>query len=219
MLSHDESKHCTKVLRKAVGDIIYSTDGKGGKYELRITSVEKGQCQFEIIDKEILKTRDYYIHIAIAPTKSNDRMEWFVEKSTELGIDEITFLLTEHSERPRIKLDRLKRIAISAMKQCKEYYLPKINELVPFKEFIESDQAQQKFIAHVHPEEPSTNLNKLVQPGKHYSMLIGPEGDFSQQEIQLAIDKNYLPVSLGPKVLRTETAGIAACHIMNLNNY
>lgn len=218
-LSKEESKHCTKVLRKGVGDKIHSTDGNGGFYTLQIVSMDRGECQLSIKEKLQQDPKDFRIHIAIAPTKNSDRIELFVEKATEFGIDEITFLATSRTERPRLKLDRIERIAISAMKQSKEYFLPKINPMVPFNDFVDNHEDKNKYVAHVNLEGDTLDVTKLAPKSSSYTVLIGPEGDFSEDEIKHAFNKNYEPISLGPKILRTETAGIAVCHSLNLINY
>jgi 16S rRNA (uracil1498-N3)-methyltransferase len=216
-LDADESRHCSKVLRKKVGDHITVTDGCGVFYKVQLEKVDSKQCSFSIIDTTQESERNFSIHIAVALTKKIDRIEWFVEKSTELGINEISFIQCEHSERVHTKTERIERVAISAMKQSLKASLPKINPLKRFKDFILSQVAGDKFIAYVDNSNPH-HLKDLVKPALSYCVLIGPEGDFSPEELQFAIDHGYLKVSLGKSRLRTETAALAACHTLNLLN-
>ena len=216
-LDADESRHCTKVLRKKEGDHITVTDGKGVFYEVKLQKVDSKQCSFTIINSTPELKRNFSIHIAVAPTKNIDRIEWFVEKSTELGIDEISFIQCEHSERVHIKPERIERVAISAMKQSLKASLPKIYPLKKFKDFINDQSSGDKFIAYVDATNPH-HLKDLAKPVSSYSVLIGPEGDFSPGELKLAIDHGFLKVSLGSSRLRTETAALVACHTLNLLN-
>ena len=217
-LDEIESRHCVKVLRLKAGDSIQLTDGKGFFYTAEITNDNPKSCQLQITskDKEIF-TRNYYLHIAIAPTKNIDRFEWFLEKATEIGIDEITPLITENSERKQIKPERLVKIIVSAMKQSLKASLPKLNELVTFEKFMKNSDHNQKFIAHCYEKEKPALFPSLSEKGK-YTILIGPEGDFSMDEVELAIKSDYKPISLGNARLRTETAGIVACHTASLKN-
>lgn len=217
-LDAEESRHCVKVLRKQAGHTIHLTDGKGSFYTARIVRADPRQCTFEIIDQTTAIKKDYHIHIAIAPTKNLDRTEWFVEKAVELGVDEISFVICENSERKDLKLDRMERKAISALKQSLKARLPTLYPVVPFPQFLEKSAMEEKYIAYVALENPSPSLKSLLQPNRSYGVLIGPEGDFSQEEIALALQKGFQPVSLGQSRLRTETAGIAACVLLNLFN-
>jgi 16S rRNA (uracil1498-N3)-methyltransferase len=217
-LSEEESMHCVKVLRMKEKDTINIVDGKGGFYTAEIVKADPKKCLFEIT--EITKnfgSRNYQIHIAIAPTKNSDRTEWFLEKSVEFGVDEISFIKTEHSERKHINPERLKKIAVSAMKQSVKAYLPVINELITFKEFMTHTNEGQKFVAHLEAGVKKHLKDEAIAKEK-YCILIGPEGDFSPSEIELAMKNKFIPVTLGLSRLRTETAGIAACHILNLIN-
>lgn len=218
VLTEQESKHCIRVLRLNINDQINLIDGKGGFFTARIVKSDTKHCQVEIIDK-IAKygCRSTPIHIAIAPTKNIDRFEWFLEKVTEIGISEITPLLCEHSERKEIKPDRLEKVIISAMKQSYKAYLPHLNAMTKFDDFIKHIKEEQKFIAHCEDDQKTPLKNAIIQ-GKSEVILIGPEGDFSIEEIALAKQNNLIPVSLGPSRLRTETAGIVACHTINLMN-
>jgi 16S rRNA (uracil1498-N3)-methyltransferase len=215
-LDAEESRHAVKVLRMVKGDALHLTDGRGFFYTAQITDADAKKCSFEIIEKKQSAKRGYQIHIAIAPTKNADRIEWFVEKATEIGIDEISFMLCKNSERKNINLERIEKIAISAMKQSGQAWLPKISAIVPFKEILKHN-ASQKFIAFV--DEKNTNhLKSMAKSNGNYLVLIGPEGDFSQEELNLALENNFKKVSLGSNRLRTETAGLAACQILNLIN-
>jgi len=217
-LDETESKHCTRVLRLTNHDIIHLIDGKGGFFKAQIIDPNPKRCVVEIIEsKKEFGKRNHYLHIAIAPTKNMDRFEWFVEKATEIGIDEITPLLCEHSERKVVKTDRLEKIAISAMKQSLKAYKPIINELTNIFDLVNKDFNGEKFIAHC--EENHKNLLKSTYTkDKGTLILIGPEGDFSSEEIKIALNNQFTEISLGESRLRTETAGIVACHTINLIN-
>jgi 16S rRNA (uracil1498-N3)-methyltransferase len=212
-----ESKHSAKVLRKKNGDQIQITDGKGFLYRAIITSSDVQQCSFEIQEKIESPVRQYRIHIAIAPTKNPDRLEWFVEKSVELGVDQITLIECDHSERSHLKYERLEKLAISAMKQSLKFLLPSISGPVKLSDVIVNANETEKFIAYVDPEN-SIHLKDVAASNTSYIVLIGPEGDFSKNELALAQQNHFKKVSLGPSRLRTETAGLAACHILNLVN-
>jgi 16S rRNA (uracil1498-N3)-methyltransferase len=216
-LDPDESRHAVKVLRKKHGDKLHLTDGKGIFYEATITNPDAHKCAFNINKAEAEPKRNFVIHIAISPTKNADRIEWFIEKSVEFGIDQITLLECDHTERQHIKVERLEKMAISAMKQSLNAKLPLIHPLTSFKNLIISSDESEKYIAHVDSENKS-HLKNLVKPGTSYVVLIGPEGDFSDEELALSETRGFKKVSLGPSRLRTETAGVAACHILNLAN-
>lgn len=213
-LSEIESKHCVRVLRKKDGDAINVTDGKGNLYECVITEAHQKRCSFEIKNTIVQKKLAPNLHIAIAPTKNIDRFEFFLEKATEIGITEITPLKSFHSERKNIKLDRLEKIVVSACKQSKNFHFPKLNDLTSIKEVLQSNE-KQKLIAHCE-EKDKTEL-KSLQFQEETLILIGPEGDFSSEEIQNALKAGFQPISLGESRLRTETAGIVACTTVNLN--
>ena len=216
-LDADESRHVVKVLRKKKDDRITITDGKGFFYEALINHPDPRQCTF-VINKKIQEPRkNFTIHIAISPTKNADRIEWFVEKAVEFGIDEITLLECDHTERQHVKIDRLEKMAISAMKQSLKAKLPTIHSLTSFRDLTQDSEAVEKYIAHVDSENPN-QLKNLVARGSSYLVLIGPEGDFSREELTLAEHLGFKKISLGPSRLRTETAGLAACHILNLAN-
>lgn len=216
-LDPEESKHCTKVLRKKSGDLIDITDGKGFFYKASIIDPDPTKCTFHIEQTTPEPSRNFHLHIAISPTKNPDRTEWFVEKAIEIGIDEITFVDCEHTERARIKPERIIKIAVSAMKQSLKASFPAIHELTPFDEFLTNNNSTEKFIAFVDEHNP-LHLMQVASSGKRSMILIGPEGDFSGRELSLAINAGYQKVSLGQSRLRTETAGLAACHIINLIN-
>lgn len=213
----EESKHIIKVLRKRGGDIIHITNGKGYLFHSEITLESEKKCEVRIIKIDAFEARKYNLHIAIAPTKMNDRLELFLEKATEIGIDEISLILCDHSERKTFKIDRAEKIIQAAMKQSNQFYLPKINEPISFNEFITKETDSLKFIAHCEEDKKDLFKNGF-QPNQNILILIGPEGDFSTKEITLALKNNFIPVSLGNTRLRTETAGIVACHTVALIN-
>lgn len=216
----EESRHIVRVLRKKTGDILFVTDGKGQLFELAITIPNDKKCVAVI--KSVKKqafSRAYKIHVAIAPTKSNDRLEWFLEKATELGIDEITPIICQQSERKIIKKPRLEKILIAAMKQSLQFTLPKLNDAISFAEFIKKPYDDvQKYIAHCEDDDNKQTLKNLVKPQENALILIGPEGDFSPKEISQAFEANYKPISLGNTRLRTETAGIHAVAMVHFVN-
>ncbi len=211
ILNEEESLHCVKVLRHKVGDTIQVIDGKGTRAIGTIEAAHAKQCAVSLTSKETVeKDRNYTLHIAIAPTKNIERIEWFVEKAVEIGIDEISFIKSKNSERTVIKDDRTRKVAESAVKQSQQAYIPKLNSLTELKEFIKTNTAADvKLIAHCE-NEVKKNIKDYIVPGKSFSILIGPEGDFTKDEIQLALQAGYIPVSLGNSRLRTETAGLYA---------
>jgi 16S rRNA (uracil1498-N3)-methyltransferase len=213
----DESKHIVKVLRKSVGDILHITNGNGWLFDAKINSADIKKCQANISNAQKQPKRNYSLHLAVAPTKLNDRFEWFLEKATEIGIDTITPILCDHSERKVIKLDRFEKIVQSAMKQSLQCYLPVINELTPFNSFITQDFKGDHFIAHCEETERKS-LKTELKPNKAITILIGPEGDFSVKEIEMALQQNFIPVTLGNTRLRTETAAVVACHSVAFEN-
>src|SRR5690554_958694 len=203
----EESKHIVRVLRKKESDIVYITNGKGFLFECEIVSALEKKCEVKILDSKFFEPKDYYLHLAVAPTKMNDRYEWFLEKATEIGIHEITPIICEHSERKEVKIERLEKILLSAMKQSLQYYLPKLNPSISFSDFIKLPKEGQLFIAHCE-ETDKKELSREVQPKGTIIVLIGPEGDFSEKEIKTALSAEYIPVSLGNTRLRTETAAV-----------
>lgn len=213
----EESKHIIKVLRKKDTDILFVTNGLGFLFETEITLASDTKCTVKIISVQQPIPPKYNLHLAVAPTKMNDRYEWFLEKATELGISEITPIICDHSERKQIKTDRFDKIIQSAMKQSNQLYLPKLNEPVAFKDFLKLKNNGLQLIAHCE-ETNKKSLKHVIKHNENATILIGPEGDFSEKEIQLAIENNYIPVSLGNTRLRTETAAIVACHSVRFLN-
>ena len=220
-LPDDEAHHALKVLRLGVGDALQITDGKGNLHTAKIVSFEKHKPRLHVTATQTgFGKRNYHIHMAVAPTKNTDRTEWLVEKCVELGVDAISFIQCEHSERKHFKTDRLEKIAVSAMKQSLKAYLPVVGEMVPFREFVSrfsKEPSTQLFIAHLDEGEKQY-LSKTANPGGDYCVLIGPEGDFSPEEIRLALAGGFRAVSLSHSRLRTETAAVAACHTLNMLN-
>ena len=211
ILNEDESLHCVKVLRHKVGDVIQVIDGHGTRAIGKIEAAHAKQCAVSLTEKEVVtQSRNYKLHIAIAPTKNIERIEWFVEKAVEIGIDEISFIKCKNSERTVIKDDRLKKVAEAAVKQSQQAFIPKLNSLVDYKEFIKNNISDVKLIAHCE-KELKQQIKQQVTTNKSFTVLIGPEGDFNKDEIALAIAAGYLPVALGESRLRTETAGLFAC--------
>jgi 16S rRNA (uracil1498-N3)-methyltransferase len=213
----EESKHIVKVLRKKEGDILFVTNGLGFLFATEITIASDHKCTVKINSFQYQEKPKFHLHLAVAPTKMNERYEWFLEKATEIGIQEITPIICEHSERKIIKTDRFQKILESAMKQSLHYYLPKLNEPINFKEFIKKEYSGQKFIAHCEETDKKSLKNEL-QTEKDVLVLIGPEGDFSVKEIQSAFEQDFIPVSLGQTRLRTETAAVVACHSIVFKN-
>lgn len=217
-LPEDEAAHCLRVLRLNVGSELDITDGKGFFYKAVISSIAGKRCYVEA--KEIIeqpKGWNGHLHIAIAPTKNMDRIEWMVEKAVEIGLDEISFLQCRFSERKVLKTDRVERIAVSAMKQSLKPFKTVVNEMVDFKSFVASCKSEDKYIAHCYDSE-RVLLKEVLNVGRDATILIGPEGDFSPEEVQMAIDAGFCPISLGNSRLRTETAGLVACHTFIMKN-
>jgi 16S rRNA (uracil1498-N3)-methyltransferase len=215
-LTSEESWHCAKVLRKKTGDKIQLIDGIGNFYEGVLEIVSDKKCTANLTSGPILQEkRNYYLHLAIAPTKQIDRIEWMIEKVVEIGIDEISFISCKNSERTVIKIDRIIKIVESAVKQSLQAYLPKINDLTSFKEIINSKEADQKLIAHCYNEEKN-DLKQMEFKNKSTLVLIGPEGDFSIDEVDIALKNNFKAVSFGSNRLRTETAGLYVCQAASL---
>jgi len=218
VLPEEESQHAVKVLRLQAGDGITVVDGVGGFYNASIINPHPKHCTFEITETVLeFGKRDYKLHIAIAPTKNIERLEWFIEKATEIGIDEITPVICRFSERKIVKEERLEKIIVSAAKQSLKAYFPKLNPLCTFDELLKNHQTSQKFIAHCY-EEDKKLLQTEIQKSSDVLILIGPEGDFSKEEVQKAISLGFVPVSLGNSRLRTETAGVVACHTVAVLN-
>lgn len=213
----EESKHIVKVLRKTEGDILKVTNGLGFLFTTEIILASDKKCTVKITESVFHKPNDFYIHIVVAPTKMNDRYEWFLEKATEIGVNEITPIICDHSERKTIKTERFDKIIQSAMKQSLQFHLPKLNETVTFKQFLAQKHEGNLCIAHCE-ESRKVLLKNTVKAGEKYTILIGPEGDFSEKEIETALANSYTPVSLGNTRLRTETAAVVACHSVVFSN-
>ncbi|WP_225037111.1 16S rRNA (uracil(1498)-N(3))-methyltransferase [Winogradskyella sp. SM1960] len=207
----DESRHIAKVLRKTIGDTLHITNGNGWLFTAEITLADQKHCTVSILSKSKEPKRNYNLHLAVAPTKMNDRYEWFLEKATEIGVESITPIICDHSERKVVKIERFEKIIQSAMKQSLHYYLPKLNAPITFKDFMNQDFKGQIFIAHCE-ETDKKSLKSQLQPAEDITILIGPEGDFSVKEIEMALQHQFIPVTLGETRLRTETAAIVACH-------
>ena len=217
-LNEEESRHCSKVLRLNVKDVVHLIDGKGGFYEAQITEVAKKHVQLQIINKQTeYGKRNHHLHIAIAPTKNIDRLEWFLEKATEIGIDEITPIICDRSERRIVKDERLEKVITSAVKQSLTAYHPKLNNAITYTDFIQNHSATYKMIAHCMDGDKSF-INQKVEIHQSYLILIGPEGDFTPSELEIALQNGYKPVTLGNTRLRTETAALAACFEINYLN-
>ncbi|RKE95438.1 16S rRNA (uracil(1498)-N(3))-methyltransferase [Ichthyenterobacterium magnum] len=215
--SKEESKHIVKVLRKSVGDLLHITNGKGWLFTAEIITAEIKHCTANIKSKAFQEKKPYELHLAVAPTKMNDRYEWFLEKATEIGIDSITPIICDNSERKVVKPERLEKILHSAMKQSLNYYLPKLNQATTYKNYINQTFTGQLFIAHCEDTDRKS-LKQELTPNKSVTILIGPEGDFSVKEIKSAILNDFIPVTLGKTRLRTETAAIVACHSVAFKN-
>ncbi|MCC6689911.1 MAG: 16S rRNA (uracil(1498)-N(3))-methyltransferase [Bacteroidia bacterium] len=217
--NEEESKHAVRVLRLAEGDEITLVDGRGGFYKAVLTNANAKHCSVTIIEtkKEYGKSV-FHLHIAVAPTKNIDRIEWFIEKATEIGINELTPVECNHSERRVLKTDRLEKILISAMKQSLKAYLPRLNEMISFEQFVGRPFNGQKFIAHCRSTSTLPHLKNSYTAGSNVLLLIGPEGDFSDNEITLALNNGFKEISLGSSRLRTETAALHACSIINVIN-
>lgn len=221
-LKNDEAHHCINVLRKKIGDFIKIINGKGTVFTVKIVNIFKDACELEIIDYED-KEKLFNIHIAISPTKNIDRFEWFIEKSTEIGVDIITPIICKRSERRNVKIERLEKLIVAAVKQSGRYYKPRINSLITFDKFLIQNKNDKslKLIAHCY-DTPKKRLNDIKIDNNEVTILIGPEGDFSEEEIKFAIANDYISITLGENRLRTETAGIVACNIIKFileNNY
>ena len=207
----EESKHIIKVLRKKDTDILFVTNGLGLLFKTEITLASDNKCTVKILSVEKTESSKFQLHLAVAPTKMNDRYEWFLEKATEIGIHEITPIICDRSERKVVNKERFDKILLTAMKQSNVLFLPKLNEAITFKEFIKRKKEGVQLIAHCE-ETDKKSLKSVLKTNENVTLLIGPEGDFSEKEIALALENNYIPVSLGNTRLRTETAAIVACH-------
>jgi 16S rRNA (uracil1498-N3)-methyltransferase len=207
----EESKHIIKVLRKKDGDVLYVTNGEGYLFKTEITLASDSKCNVVILSFEKIAPSAHPLHLVVAPTKMNDRYEWFLEKATEIGIQEITPIICDRSERKIINKERFEKIILTAMKQCNQFFLPKLNNAITLKEFLKQEHDGNLLIAHCE-ESDKKSLKSVLQVNTKTTILIGPEGDFSEKEIQLAVANNFIPVTLGNTRLRTETAAVVACH-------
>lgn len=217
-LPSEEAAHAVRVLRLQPGDKVMLTDGKGHFFEAEISTANQKRCLVNILAKEEQPPLwKGHLHLAMAPTKNMDRIEWLAEKATEIGFDELSFLNCRYSERKVLKTERIQKILVSAMKQSLKARLPKLNELTDFQRFVKQPFEGKKFIAHCHEGEKPL-LQSQLTTGEDALVLIGPEGDFSEEEVKMAIEQGFQPISLGRSRLRTETAALVACHIMNLAN-
>lgn len=217
-LSEEESKHCIRVLRLQKGDSLNLVDGRGGFYDAIVDDPHPKRTSLKVLSRhDEFGKRNHYLHIAVAPTKNIERFEWFLEKATEIGIDEITPLICERSERKDLKTDRLNKVITSAVKQSIKAYHPKLNEPMRFKDFIASAYSTHKFIAHCIDSEKFSLKDKIVL-NSNYLVVIGPEGDFSPMELTIATNAGFIPIGLGSSRLRTETAALEVCFEVNFLN-
>ncbi len=226
MLSEEEAGHAVRVLHLGVGDVIWLTDGCGKCCEARITVAKNKQCAYEIVQElSWEKSWTAHLHLAIAPTKNIDRIEWLAEKATEIGFDELSFVLCDNSERKQLREDRIAKILVSAMKQSHKAALPALNGLQSFGRFVAQEWSGAKYIAHCYEaadiadgEGEKPHLFEVLKQGEDALVMIGPEGDFSIDEVRAAVAQGFVPISLGECRLRTETAGLVAVQLMNLAN-
>ncbi len=217
-LDEEESRHCARVLRKKVEDQIIVLDGKGGIYTCKIKKVHHKHVEFDIIAKRTMAPSVYSIHLVIAPTKNADRIEWLIEKSIEIGLHQISFIECHNSERHRLNMTRIRKKVINAMKQSQNPYLPVVNDILPLKDYLNcAEENTEKYIGHAALGKGNFLIN-AAKRGSSYQVLIGPEGDFTREEISQTEKKGFIPVSLGDSRLRTETAGLVACVILNALN-
>ncbi|WP_428662484.1 16S rRNA (uracil(1498)-N(3))-methyltransferase [Runella sp.] len=218
-LLDDEAFHAAKVLRLREGEAVRVTDGQGSWFDAIVQQNSPKRCDLKVTQQTRQTPKPFSIEIALAPTKNMDRIEWFVEKATEIGIDTISFFYTKHSERRNMKLERLHKIAVSAMKQSLQAFLPEIREVGDFTKYIPTVTSTQKFIAHLPENRTPLHILKQAQPMQQYTVLIGPEGDFTEAEIQLTQQYDFEMATLGNTRLRTETAALVACQTLHSVNY
>lgn len=225
-LTKEDTQHAVRVLRMTEGDELWLMDGKGVFYKAEITVASNHRCAYRILETLPQEPAwNGHLHLAMAPTKLNDRTEWFAEKATEIGVDEMSFLDCQFSERRMLKTERIDKIVISAMKQSRKAWKPVVNEMQSFKSFVETERSGQKFICHCHEDADENGLRPKVKPflfdvlkAEDATVLIGPEGDFSPEEVRLAETRGYKAVSLGRSRLRTETAALVAMHLMQIKS-
>ena len=221
-LPEEESQHCAKVLRMKAGERIHIIDGVGGLYEAEILESHPKRTQVTILSEQHeYGRRPFRLHLAVAPTKNIDRFEWFVEKATEIGFDELTPLCCRYSERKIIKPERIEKILVSAAKQSLKAYVPRLNPMTIFKDFINNSSSltphSSLFIAHCY-DQPKQHLLHVCPPASDVVVMVGPEGDFSEEEVELALRNSFQAITLGESRLRTETAGVVACHLVTIAN-
>ncbi len=218
-MSEEESRHCVKVLRHVAGDVVNVIDGRGGLYSAKIVEAHQKRVMLEVLSvEENYCELPYRLHLAMAPTKNIDRFEWFVEKATEIGVHSVTPLLCRYSERKVLKPERIEKILLSATKQSLKAYLPVLNPMIDVKKFLEDVDVSQKFIAHCYDGYEKEHLLRCCASGGDVLLMVGPEGDFSREEVDLALASGFQSVSLGDSRLRTETAGVVGCEIVSLVN-
>lgn len=218
-LNEEESRHCNKVLRLGLGDVVHLIDGKGGLFEAEISAITKKNVQLIITGQQLeFGKRNHHLHIAIAPTKNIDRLEWFLEKATEIGIDEITPLICDRSERKIVKEERLDKVITSAVKQSLTAYHPRLNQVTTFSDLMKQEFTGERLIAHCMDDSAKQFIKEVASKHQSYLVLIGPEGDFSPAEVNVALQNGFKPVTLGTTRLRTETAALAACFEVNYLN-
>lgn len=216
-LPKDESKHAVRVLRLSEGNEIAISNGIGSIFTGRITVPNQSKCEIELLEEEKHPSKKFRIHMAVAPTKLNDRFEWMLEKMTEIGVDEITPIICDRSERKVLKIERMERIIVSAVKQSWKAHQPIIHPPVKFSDFVANSTFDQKFIAHCNGGcGNDTHIKNQAVQNKNYGVLIGPEGDFTENEVALATEHGWIKTGLGSARLRTETAGLVACFALNL---
>jgi len=218
LMDEQDSRHCSKVLRMQHGDKVMVTDGKGYLYETEIMDNNPKKTLLTVINKKYHELQNFRIHVAVAPTKNISRMEWFLEKATEIGIDTITPIICEHSERKIIKTERLRKIIISAAKQSLKFHFPVLNESIELKKFIKQEFPNTNRFIGWCDETKKASLKNAYEKGNDSLILIGPEGDFSVNEIKMAESQGFQPIMMGRSRLRTETAALVACHTINLLN-
>jgi 16S rRNA (uracil1498-N3)-methyltransferase len=219
VLNEEESRHCIKVLRLGIGARVSLIDGKGGLYDAEIVAETRRNVHLKIVKTtREYHQRQHYLHIAVAPTKNIDRLEWFLEKATEIGIEEITPVICDRSERKLVKEDRLNKIITAAVKQSLQAYHPVLNPQTSLEDFLQLENDSVRMIAHCLENEPKQYISQVALPKQKYTILIGPEGDFSPREIELALRMGYQPLTLGDTRLRTETAALTACFEVNYLN-
>lgn len=217
LLTDEDARHATRTLRLGVGDGISVTDGRGNRFESVITKADK-YCAFRVVSVSTTPARSFSVRICVAPTKNMERMEWFVEKAVELGIERISFFTGQHSERRILKLERIEKIAVAAMKQSLQVWMPRLDDVVTLTQLLSSVTELQRFIAHLPENGPAQPLIRTALPHGQYAVLIGPEGDFSASELQQVTQAGWQLATLGPNRLRTETAALAACQALNFLN-